>query len=347
MNQPRLVLLLPELEECLQQPEWLLQNAPQLLAMAADAQPINQQLLPDWLPNLDNKAPLAAFSSQHELSSTFDTPTGDAYWVRADPVVMYVDINRVHLLAVDEHGLTEQQTDHLLQALKPLFAEYELTLSRGDYPHAHQHWYLQAKQPLPTAFLPPAEALGQSLENYLSVDSQLETTINWQRLQTESQMVLHQHPVNQQRQQQGLSAVNSLWFWGDGKLPEQQPLSRPDAVWAVRPELAGWCDWARLDGVGYAVTDSFSEWLDGLSKPVDKLLIEYGLQRQLNLPENLECLNNWLVELITIYRHSDCYLQLDSKRILHLSAKRGWLARFRTHKQIQQQGLKQLQAMLR
>ena len=30
-------------------------------------------------------------------------------------------------------------------------------------------------------------------------------------------MLLHDHPVNQQRQQAGLHPINALWFWGGGK----------------------------------------------------------------------------------------------------------------------------------
>jgi len=41
----------------------------------------------------------------------------------------------------------------------------------------------------------------------------------WQRLLTEIQMILHNHPVNQQRQRQGYKAINNVWLWGEGILP--------------------------------------------------------------------------------------------------------------------------------
>lgn len=45
------------------------------------------------------------------------------------------------------------------------------------------------------------------------------------RLMTEVQMLLHAHPVNEQRARRGLPAINSLWFWGDAELElVSQPL---------------------------------------------------------------------------------------------------------------------------
>ncbi|MBJ7516680.1 MAG: phosphoglycerate mutase, partial [Stenotrophomonas sp.] len=41
----------------------------------------------------------------------------------------------------------------------------------------------------------------------------------WRALLTETQVVLHSHPWNEQRIAQGLGPINSLWFWGAGRLP--------------------------------------------------------------------------------------------------------------------------------
>ena len=37
---------------------------------------------------------------------------------------------------------------------------------------------------------------------------------------TEAQVVLHTHPWNEQRTAAGKRAINSLWFWGGGELPQ-------------------------------------------------------------------------------------------------------------------------------
>jgi len=50
--------------------------------------------------------------------------------------------------------------------------------------------------------------------------------VQWRRLQTEIQMVLHQHEVNEEREQQGLQPINSVWCWGGHPLPER--MSAPE-----------------------------------------------------------------------------------------------------------------------
>jgi hypothetical protein len=39
-------------------------------------------------------------------------------------------------------------------------------------------------------------------------------------------VLLHQHPLNAQRRERGLPPINSLWFWGGGRLP-----SRVSSAW--------------------------------------------------------------------------------------------------------------------
>ena len=39
-------------------------------------------------------------------------------------------------------------------------------------------------------------------------------------LLNETQIILHNHPLNIERARRGLTPVNSLWFWGAGVLPE-------------------------------------------------------------------------------------------------------------------------------
>jgi hypothetical protein len=36
---------------------------------------------------------------------------------------------------------------------------------------------------------------------------------------SEAQILLHNHPLNAERAARGAAAVNSLWFWGGGRLP--------------------------------------------------------------------------------------------------------------------------------
>ncbi len=40
---------------------------------------------------------------------------------------------------------------------------------------------------------------------------------------TELQMLLHEHPVNTQRQLRGLPALNAIWVHGEGMLSDLSP----------------------------------------------------------------------------------------------------------------------------
>jgi hypothetical protein len=44
-------------------------------------------------------------------------------------------------------------------------------------------------------------------------------------LMTELQMVLHDHPVNDERERRGLPTANAIWLWGAGSLENAQTLA--------------------------------------------------------------------------------------------------------------------------
>lgn len=50
---------------------------------------------------------------------------------------------------------------------------------------------------------------------------------DYRRLQSEIEMALHDHPVNLERQRDGLQPVNSLWIWGGGEYSNVTPVALP------------------------------------------------------------------------------------------------------------------------
>ena len=40
----------------------------------------------------------------------------------------------------------------------------------------------------------------------------------------QAQIILHNHPINQQRKREILDLVNSIWLWGNGKKGTLPPL---------------------------------------------------------------------------------------------------------------------------
>ncbi|MGW8127402.1 MAG: phosphoglycerate mutase [Stenotrophomonas sp.] len=178
---------------------------------------------------------------------TRQVDAGDAagsLWLRADPANVMPDMQGARLMASAESlRLEPADAAALLPALQPLFAGFGFQL---DAP-SPSRWYLRLPDdtPLP-AFTAPDAALGDDLFEHLPEG---DNGRQWRALLTEAQVVLHQHPWNQQRVAQGRRAVNSLWFWGAGRLPQSvrtghaQVRSR-DALLQGLAAMAG----VRIDG---------------------------------------------------------------------------------------------------
>jgi hypothetical protein len=89
----------------------------------------------------------------------------------------------------------------------------------------------------------------QGMPHYLTVVGtgvshlmdQAKQNLPWFKLINEMQMFLHQHPINQQREQQGLTPVNSLWCWG-GDPYDRNDTAKGSILFCDHPEFSalGW-----------------------------------------------------------------------------------------------------------
>lgn len=149
---------------------------------------------------------------------TREVDAGDSaggFWMRADPASIVPDMQGARMMASAETLRLEQSdVDALLPSLQPLFAGFGFQL---DAP-TPSRWYLRLPEdtPLP-GFAAPEAVLGDDLFLHLPDGDHGR---RWRALLTEAQVLLHQHPWNEIRTAQGKRAVNSLWFWGAGALPE-------------------------------------------------------------------------------------------------------------------------------
>ncbi len=162
----------------------------------------------NWEPR--TTLPVAALLRQHALGDAADN-----IWVCADPAYVQPDMGGARMLACSGFDLTDAEVAALTRVLKPLFGDAGLLLEASS----SEHWQLRLpkNRPLPD-FDPPEEVLGDSLLAHLPEGRHARS---WQALFNEVQLLLHQHPVNRARQQQGVWPVNCLWFWGAGSLPLQ------------------------------------------------------------------------------------------------------------------------------
>jgi hypothetical protein len=141
-------------------------------------------------------------------------------WLRADPAWVRPEINGARLFAVGEGlRLRHEDAGALLPALRALFGDAGFTIDAPD----PSRWYLRLPEgtPLPT-FPDPDDALGTDLFDALVGSDAARDAVarRWRTLLSEAQVVLHNHPWNERRVAAGLPPVNSLWFWGGGRLPD-------------------------------------------------------------------------------------------------------------------------------
>jgi len=225
-----LTLLLPPLARVERTPQsslWLARGDRQ-----ADAKPGRDAALRECFEFTGTSLPTAALTRSLDAS---DAP--GALWLRADPAFAQADAATARLMVCGVIGLSREESDELARALRPLFGDagFPLEATRPD------RWYLRCspESRLP-AFADPDDVLGDDLMRHLPRG---DNERQWRSLFNETQVILHNHPVNQRREQRGQVPANSLWFWGAGKLPEWVrsrfvAVASDDAVVAALVKLA-------------------------------------------------------------------------------------------------------------
>ncbi|HET9032765.1 MAG TPA: phosphoglycerate mutase [Dokdonella sp.] len=160
------------------------------------------------LPWGGSPLPAAALSRQIDVGDA-----ADSAWLRADPAYVRADMVTARMLACGELGLTDEESAGLARELMPLFGDAGFELDA----RFSNRWYLRAAigSDLP-ACASPDEAMGDDLKLHLPQGA---AGKRWRQLFNDSQIILHNHPVNAQRAARGAVSVNSLWFWGAGVLP--------------------------------------------------------------------------------------------------------------------------------
>lgn len=154
--------------------------------------------------------PVAAATRQRDAGDA-----GTDTWLRADPAHVQPDINGARLMAHgDALAMEDDDAARFLQPLRPIFGDAGLPI---EAPTATR-WYLKVAAGTP---LPPMasieQALGEDMFEHLPAGADGR---RWRALLSEAQVALHNHPHNIARAAAGLAAVNSLWFWGAGRLPD-------------------------------------------------------------------------------------------------------------------------------
>lgn len=131
---------------------------------------------------------------------------GQDSWFIVNPA--HTEIARSSLSITDPRRLqlNDSHSRALFDVARPLFDELGKTLIYGDA----STWFMRAGdwESLQTAS--PDAAVGMNLTDWLPLGP---AASHFRRLQNEVQMLWFEHPVNVERESNGLAAINSFWPW--------------------------------------------------------------------------------------------------------------------------------------
>lgn len=180
---------------------------------------------------IDSHAPIPAAALRRRAlqPDTGDAP--DADWLCLDPAHLHLSERHMLIAHPARLRLDLAVARELAVALAPTFAELgELSKPSELSAAAPEAWHLRLY-----AAAPPFEPLPDICEYPALPLPATPPYAPWRRALNEAQMLLHQHPINRQREAAGLPTVNSLWPWGGGALshlphrPTQPPFA---ALWS-------------------------------------------------------------------------------------------------------------------
>lgn len=158
-------------------------------------------------PSPPETLPIAA------LSRLIDGTTDDNLYLRADPVYLQADRDRLVLFDAHNAGtISHAEAAQIMHELNEFYAEEGLIFSA---PHP-KRWYVQLTEPPEVTLYSVYDATGHDIRNYMPTGAH---QLRWRNRINEIQMLLHQSPVNAARLARHQLPINSLWFWGAGQLP--------------------------------------------------------------------------------------------------------------------------------
>jgi hypothetical protein len=135
---------------------------------------------------------------------------GIAYWLYAAPVHLVLQRDSFSLAAPAPLPLENDEIEALTSALNQHFSQDNMQFFWHE-----TVWFLRLeKNPNITTYAPEV-SLNKDISAYTPTGT---GAMQWAKFSNEIQMLLFEHPVNLVREAKRLSAINSIWCYGGGKL---------------------------------------------------------------------------------------------------------------------------------
>ncbi len=188
------------------------------------------------LPLADGLIPWAALEARRSQA-------GNGAWAFVTPCHWELGSKHVVMSSLALSDFSAQASQTLLAAMQGYFAEDGIDL------HYEQpaRWLAHSAVFGALATASPDRVAGRHVANWLPTDSHGAPLL---RLQSEMQMLLYNHPLNDARLARGLPPVNSFWLSGTGALPagySEPATPAPTLVTSLRDAALqeDWPAWAR------------------------------------------------------------------------------------------------------
>ena len=134
---------------------------------------------------------------------------GEDTWLRADPVHLRLQRDSMMLVPGAGFDVSQAEAEAIADAVNRHFGA-----SFSVHVVSPTAWALRAKADAAIEGRAPLDLAGQDVNANLPTGAD---AARWHATLNEVQMLLHEHSVNEARE----VPLNSLWFWGAGRLPKE------------------------------------------------------------------------------------------------------------------------------
>ena len=247
------------------------------------------------------------------------------WWLRADPV--HLSLERDGLVLADAQNLevTREEANQLVSEIMEVFTADGWVL-KAPRP---ERWYLKPAHEPKITTTSLTKVTGRDIHPFLPTGPD---SMAWHTTLNEIQILLHTTTVNSKREQNGKRPINSLWFWGGGRLPRIAAVSWA-RVWSNEPVSLSL---ARLTGTPSENTpEGFDDWRSQADKPGEHLVVLNGICDAAQWNDTMQRIEaKWMQPLLQALKSnvlSSATLMTDSGASFTLTsrqARRWWRRRY-------------------
>jgi hypothetical protein len=131
-------------------------------------------------------------------------------------------------------------------------------------------WVLESKREFELTTEPLTNVIGKSIGEASATGADARY---WRAIVNEIQMYLHTHPVNLAREERGMPTINSVWLWGEGRLPiPPYGVVQDTEIWSDDPFARGLAVAHKLP-VHSGIAGSLRDWLKNARGDVHHIVV--------------------------------------------------------------------------